>query len=157
LILFIQIHTKKRNRIEQKRLDMLVFVNYNKRLYDRFHRRRLENKDEDFDPIRVEELNYNSEWMTGVPGAANEFVYSDDGLTWAQVDTALGASDYISSGPRDTRQKRRRVAEKRKDGKGKGKQPLVEEEEEWEDREESEDNEDATFESTFCDSSGESR
>jgi hypothetical protein len=102
--LFQQIHTKRRNRMEQKRLDKLVFVNYNKRLYERYQQRKLRNNEEDYDPIRVEELNYNSEWMTGVAGAANEFVYDDDGLTWAQVDMAIDASDYITSGPRDTRQ-----------------------------------------------------
>jgi hypothetical protein len=69
--------------MEQKRLDKLVFVNYNKRLYERYQQRKLRNNEEDYDPIRVEELNYNSEWMTGVAGAANEFVYDDDGLTWA--------------------------------------------------------------------------
>jgi hypothetical protein len=47
--------------------------------------RRLLNNNEDFDPISIEELNYSSEWMTGVEGAANEFVYEEDGLTWAQV------------------------------------------------------------------------
>ena len=72
--------------MEQQRLDKLVFINYNKRLYERFQMRRLRNKDKDFDPIHVEELNYNSDWMTRIPRAANEVVYEEDGLTWAQVD-----------------------------------------------------------------------
>ena len=67
--------------MKQQRLNKLVFVNYNKHLYERFQMRRLRNKDEDFDPIHVEELNYNSEWMTGILGAAKEFVYGKDGFT----------------------------------------------------------------------------
>ena len=39
--------------------------------------RRLNNNDEDFDPIRVDELNYNSEWMIGISEATNEFVYGE--------------------------------------------------------------------------------
>ena len=46
------------------RLSKLVFIKYNKALYERFQARRLRNNNEDFDPICVDELNYNSEWMT---------------------------------------------------------------------------------------------
>ena len=80
--------------MEQDRLDKLVFINYNKRLYERFQTRRLNNNDEDFDPIRVDELNYSSKWMTRIARAANEFVYGEEGLTWAQVDAAIGASEF---------------------------------------------------------------
>jgi hypothetical protein len=59
---------------------------------------------------------------------------------------AIGASDYITSGPRDTRQKRRKVV-------GKGKQLMVqEEEEEWQDSS-GNDDEDVSFGNKFCDSS----
>jgi hypothetical protein len=127
-------------------------VNYNKRLHQRFYQRRLRNNEEDFDPIHVEELNFNSEWMTGVEGAANEFVYGDDGLTWAQVDMVVGVSDYMS-GSRDTRLKRRKISQ----SKGKGKAPIVEEEEEeWEDNEAS-DEEDVAFGSKFYESDEDSR
>ena len=36
----------------------------------------------------------NSEWMMEISGVANEFVQGEDGLTWAQVDTAIGASKF---------------------------------------------------------------
>jgi hypothetical protein len=72
--------------MEQQRLNKLVYINYNKRLYERFQMRKLQNNVEDFDLIIVEDLNYSSEWMTGIEGAANEFVYEEDGLTWAQVN-----------------------------------------------------------------------
>ena len=67
--------------MKQDRLDKLVFINYNKRLYERFQKRRLNNNDEDFDPIRVNELNYNSEWMIGIVETTNEFVYGEKELT----------------------------------------------------------------------------
>lgn len=77
------------------RLSKLVFIKYNKALYERFQRRRIQNNSEDFDPICVDELNYSSEWMTGEEGACNEFVYEEDGLTWAEVDEAMGATDFL--------------------------------------------------------------
>jgi hypothetical protein len=109
----------------------------------------LRNSEEEYDPIHVEELNYSSKWMTGIAGATNEFVYNDDGLTWAQVDIVVGTSDFISSGTHDTRLKRRKITEKRR----KGKQPMVEEEDEWQDNEDSEqDDEDVTFGTKMFDS-----
>ena len=80
--------------MEEERLDNLVFIHYNNRLYDRFQTRRLNNNDEDFDLIRVDELNYSGEWMMGILRAANESVYGKEGLTRAQVDVAIGASEY---------------------------------------------------------------
>ena len=32
--------------------------------------------------------------MTGIVGAASEFLYREEGLTWAQVDAAIGASEF---------------------------------------------------------------
>ena len=144
--------------MEQQRLDKFVFINYNKRLYERFQMRWLRNKDEDFDPIHVEELNYNCEWMARIPGAANEFVYGEDGLIWTQVDMAIGAFEFnlgytksvkstqvtqaLSTSPTT-----RGRGHWRAKGRGnivkiysrKGKQLIVEEEEEeWEESEENE-------------------
>ena len=80
--------------MKQDWLDKLIFINYNKHLYERFQTRRLNNNDEDFDLIRVDKLNYNNEWMTGIARATNEFVYGEERLTWAQVDAAIGASEF---------------------------------------------------------------
>jgi hypothetical protein len=81
--------------MEQQRLNKLVYINYNKRLHDRFEMRRVLNNSDNFDPILVEELNYSSEWMTGIEGAANEFVYEEDGLTWAQVVSTWSLFQFV--------------------------------------------------------------
>lgn len=47
-----------------------------------------------YDPIRVEDLNYNSEWMADLEGPSDDFVYFDDGLRWVDVEAASGAADH---------------------------------------------------------------
>ena len=56
---FERIHTKKRNRLEQKRLNDLVFVQYNLRL----RRNQLLNKRPDSDPIVLEDIDPTSDWV----------------------------------------------------------------------------------------------
>ncbi|KAL6583185.1 hypothetical protein OROMI_005263 [Orobanche minor] len=56
---FELIHTKKRNRLEHKRLNALVYVKYNLRLRERSIKRR--NK---IDPIVVDEIDSDDEWIT---------------------------------------------------------------------------------------------
>jgi hypothetical protein len=56
---FERIHTKKRNRLEQKRLNDLVFVQYNLRL----RRNQLLNKRPDTDPIVLDDIDPTSEWV----------------------------------------------------------------------------------------------
>eukprot|EP00253_Pinus_taeda_P014880 PITA_14880 len=53
------IHTKKRNRLEQKRLNDLVFVQYNLRL----RRNQMMNKAPDLDPIVLDDIDPTSEWV----------------------------------------------------------------------------------------------
>ena len=77
--------------MEQDRLDELIFINNNS-LYARFQTRKLNNNDEDFDPICVDKLNYSSEWMMGILRAANEFMYGKERFTWTHVDVTIGAS-----------------------------------------------------------------
>ena len=96
-ICHLQFHTKTRNRMGVVRLDNLVFVNYNMKLAERFktHKLLIESGSKKYDAIRVDEFNSKSEWVTGTSGAANEFVYdADEGLTWADVETAAGASEH---------------------------------------------------------------
>lgn len=33
----------------------------------------------------MDELNSNSEWITGIIGASNEFVYQEEGLIWVEI------------------------------------------------------------------------
>jgi hypothetical protein len=56
---FERIHTKKRNRLEQKRLNDLVFVQYNLRL----RRNQLLNKRPDSDPIVLDDVDPTSDWV----------------------------------------------------------------------------------------------
>lgn len=93
VIFFHQIHTKRRNRLEVDRLHKLVYINYNERLKDRFLKIN-RTDDKTYDPIAISDINYSSEWVTGVDGASGEFVYEDGGLTWANVWEASGVPEH---------------------------------------------------------------
>ncbi|XP_038708611.1 uncharacterized protein LOC120003669 [Tripterygium wilfordii] len=54
----IRIHTEKRNRLEHQRLNALVYVMYNTRLRERSIRRKL-----NIDPVLVEEIESDDEWI----------------------------------------------------------------------------------------------
>eukprot|EP00253_Pinus_taeda_P012563 PITA_12563 len=56
---FERIHTKKRNLFDQKRLNDLVYVQYNLRL----RRNHLLNKRPDSDPIVLEDIDPTSDWV----------------------------------------------------------------------------------------------
>eukprot|EP00253_Pinus_taeda_P004301 PITA_04301 len=56
---FKHIHTKKRNRLEQKRLNDLVFVQYNLRL----RRNQMMNKTLDLDSIVLDDIDPTLEWV----------------------------------------------------------------------------------------------
>ncbi|XP_028102209.1 uncharacterized protein LOC114301458 [Camellia sinensis] len=55
---FESIHTKKRNRLEHKRLNALVYVKYNTKLRERSIRRR-----QNIDPILIDEIDSDDEWI----------------------------------------------------------------------------------------------
>ncbi|GMQ04544.1 hypothetical protein CsSME_00049924 [Camellia sinensis var. sinensis] len=55
---FEPIHTKKRNRLEHKRLNALVYVKYNTKLRKRSIRRR-----QTIDPILIDEIDSDDEWI----------------------------------------------------------------------------------------------
>ncbi|XP_038685775.1 uncharacterized protein LOC119985556 [Tripterygium wilfordii] len=55
---FEAIHIKKRNRLDHQRLNALVYVMYNTRLRERSIRRKL-----NIDPILVEEIESDDEWI----------------------------------------------------------------------------------------------
>ncbi|XP_028065080.1 uncharacterized protein LOC114268155 [Camellia sinensis] len=55
---FESIHTKKRNKLEHKRLNVLVHVKYNTKLRERSMRRR-----QNIDPILIDEIDLNDEWI----------------------------------------------------------------------------------------------
>eukprot|EP00253_Pinus_taeda_P036450 PITA_36450 len=57
--IFERIRTKKRNRLEQKRLNDLVFVQYNLRL----RRNQMMSKTPDLDPIVLDDIDPTSKWV----------------------------------------------------------------------------------------------
>ncbi|XP_058084729.1 uncharacterized protein LOC131232482 [Magnolia sinica] len=79
---FESIHTKKRNRLEQKKLNDLVFVQYNQKLRERFQSRK--KKPSFFDHICLDELDANNEWLV----ETKDPVFAGEDLTWAQVEDA---------------------------------------------------------------------
>ena len=58
-VVFERIHTKKRNRLDKKRLNDLVYVQYNLWL----RRNHLLNKTPDSDPIVLEDIDPTSDWV----------------------------------------------------------------------------------------------
>ncbi|XP_030931017.1 uncharacterized protein LOC115956884 [Quercus lobata] len=59
---FDHVHTKKRNRLEQQRMNALVFVNYNINLELRQIKR--EENGDSYDPICLSDLESDDEWIT---------------------------------------------------------------------------------------------
>lgn len=87
----LQLHSKKRNRLAQERLNNLVFVKYNRALKRRYDVR------DTIDPISLKDIDESNEWLTGrVDGEEDdEYVFEDDSLTWRDVDRAAGVGDAI--------------------------------------------------------------
>ncbi|KAL0406491.1 UNVERIFIED_CONTAM: hypothetical protein Slati_3963000 [Sesamum latifolium] len=80
------LHTKRRNRLEQKRLNDLVYIKYNRAL-----RRRYDARDT-IDPIALDDIDESNEWLLGRLNLSEEDgdeenarVFEDDDLTWGDV------------------------------------------------------------------------
>ncbi|XP_050258962.1 uncharacterized protein LOC126703956 [Quercus robur] len=92
---FEQIHTKRRNRLAQKRLNDLFFVKYNQKMKARYDKRDV------IDPISLYDIDESNEWLSGEMGAKpsmnveDELVFDDDddGLTWGVVARAAGVGE----------------------------------------------------------------
>jgi hypothetical protein len=94
----LQIHSKKRNRLEHKRLHNLVYVKYNQALLRRY------NYMDEIDPISLGNIEDScNEWLVGmmdgdeVLDAGNERVFEDendeDALNWEAVYRASEAGE----------------------------------------------------------------
>ena len=84
---YLQLHTKKRIRLAQSRLNDLVFVKSNRAL----KRRREENTSRD--PILLKEIDESNEWLLGrMEGDSDEddLVFEDDTLTWGVLPKLMG-------------------------------------------------------------------
>lgn len=107
-----QIHTKRRNKLEHKRLNKLVFVSYNRKMAFRFLKlRELGSKGKKHNPLLLEEFQWENEWVDD----SYELVYQGPGtdeapgLTWGLVDETSGASEGLRGRnlPRAAARKRR--------------------------------------------------
>ena len=110
-------HTKKRNRLLHKRLNDIVFVSYNRKMKTRFQLRR-EKKGKNFDPLVIEDFDWDNEWADssyvhpqGARGCDNGD--NSNGLTWEHVDEAVGASSSLRGRnlPRNASSKRARYGD----------------------------------------------
>ena len=71
----LQIHTKKRNKLEQQRWNDLVYVKYNQKLKERYDRRDVIN------PISLATIDESNEWLIGKMDAnveENELMFDED-------------------------------------------------------------------------------
>ncbi|KAH1242336.1 hypothetical protein GmHk_07G019688 [Glycine max] len=91
---FEQIHSKKRNRLEHKRLHDLVFVKYNQQLKQRYNAR------DEIDPISLNDIDVCNEWLVGEMDedddndVVNDLVFEDDdALNWATMYEASGVGE----------------------------------------------------------------
>ncbi|XP_055820197.1 aberrant root formation protein 4 isoform X3 [Solanum dulcamara] len=74
------IHTKKRNMLELKRLNDLVFIKYNRTLVRHYNARNT------IDPILLDNIDDANEWLTGAPqNHEDEEVYEGEGLTYVII------------------------------------------------------------------------
>ncbi|KAI9126444.1 hypothetical protein K1719_002865 [Acacia pycnantha] len=83
---FDQIHSKRINRLEQQRLNALVFVKYNLQLEIRKKQR--EEKGDTYDPICLSDLDYDEEWIT-----EQEDPCLMDGESWMDVHECFNVDE----------------------------------------------------------------
>ncbi|XP_059309941.1 uncharacterized protein LOC132061087 [Lycium ferocissimum] len=87
--IYEHIHSKKRNRLELKCLNDLVYIKCNRRFKRRYKAR------DTIDPIRLENIEDVNEWVTGAPEDLAEEELEDGGLTWGIVASASGCEESI--------------------------------------------------------------
>ena len=90
----MQIHSKRRNRLDHQRLNDLVYIKYNRALKKRYNERNT------IDPISLKDIDDSNEWLIGKMededshgGAQDDFVFDDDNLTWGDVARATAAEE----------------------------------------------------------------
>lgn len=126
----MQLHSKKRNRLEQKKLNDLVYIKYNRAL-----RRRYDARDT-IDPIILDDASGvdPNEWLQEALGNDEDsLVHEGEDLTWGDVANASGANEA----PYSTRNSQRSQAKGGKKStpstsKAKGKASIVVEEDDEE-------------------------
>ncbi|XP_057775125.1 uncharacterized protein LOC130994107 [Salvia miltiorrhiza] len=79
----------KRNRLQQQRLNNLIFIKYNRALRCRFDKR------DTIDPIILDNgVDNENEWMVGrMENGEDILVFDNDDLNWGDVETAMGVNE----------------------------------------------------------------
>ncbi|XP_021854344.2 uncharacterized protein [Spinacia oleracea] len=116
---FQQLHSKKRNRLAQSRLNDMVYVKANRALERRYKRK------DTIDPVLLREIDENNEWLLGrmeenSSDDEGDLVFEGDDLTWASVSRAAGANDPIYGTRGATRVARESMPSSSRVDKGKG-------------------------------------
>ena len=128
---YIQIHTKKRNRLSHQKLNDLVYVKFNAQLSEKFEKRR-------HDPIDACTMEDGkvAEWLN--PSKPSNLPHSDSDeedddevfpgevTTWRQVEIAMGVDPTPRSSSRIRASKRAKTSHGASSSKGKGKNPMLE-------------------------------
>lgn len=101
LLLYLQLHSKRRNRLAQSRLNDLVFIKYNRALKRRYNIR------DTIDPISLKDIDDSNEWLVGRMDddsgeEDDDLVFDDDFLTWGDVSRAAGAREPTYSSRANT-------------------------------------------------------
>ncbi|KAL8542938.1 hypothetical protein ACS0TY_003710 [Phlomoides rotata] len=120
--IFENVHAKRRNRLEQQRMNDLVFVKYNRALKRRYDAR------DHIDSISLKDIDESNEWVVGrMEDEEDELVFEGGDLTWGVAAAAMGVDEPTY----DTRAKATKgkepvtcaskQVEKGKGSKGKGK------------------------------------
>ncbi|KAD0994772.1 hypothetical protein E3N88_43436 [Mikania micrantha] len=87
---FQHIHTKKRNRLAQDRLNEMVYVKFNRAL------ERRSKKEGTADPIMLEDIDDSNEWLMGRmedDDSDDELIFTGEDLSWRDVSEASGAHE----------------------------------------------------------------
>ena len=87
-------HSKKRSRLAQSRINDLVYIKYNRALKRRYNLR------DTIDPISLKDVDDSNEWLIGrieedevEEFAEDDLVFNDDILTWGNVARAFGVKE----------------------------------------------------------------
>jgi len=90
----VQVHNRKRNKLDYKRLTKLVYVSYNRKMSNKFKKtRELGSKGKICNPLLLEEFEWENEWVD----ENCESVHAAHGneLTWANVHETIGATESL--------------------------------------------------------------
>ncbi|XP_060209900.1 uncharacterized protein LOC132636862 [Lycium barbarum] len=98
------INTKKRNKLELKRLNDLVFVKYNRTLIRRYKAHNT------IDPIMLDNIDEANKWLIEVPHNHENVIYEGEDLTQGHVAMASGVEENIYGFRGSTSRSKERVA-----------------------------------------------